>query len=136
MTLPVLAATLMSWAAVEFEPNSVVGHSRTGEASVTWFRSLFTTHPQPEVMQHAPAIYQIRALIILLLIAIWPYTRLGGMFLGPLIRWWKSMATAGSLRVATVRHAAMRRPNRAQPRAHRLNPARAGVFHALGYRSG
>lgn len=85
LTLPVLAGVLMSWVAVEFDPGSRDGRSRA-ETLFTWFRSLFTAHPNPDVMVHAPGLYQFRALMILLLIAIWPYTRLGGLFIGPLVR--------------------------------------------------
>jgi|GEM_PF-5735594 len=86
LTLPVLAGVLLSWAAVEFDTGYVDGRSHTAETLFPWFRSLFTAHPNPEVMTHSPVIYQARGLIILLLIAIWPYTRLGGLFVGPLIR--------------------------------------------------
>ncbi|MBU3063242.1 respiratory nitrate reductase subunit gamma [Nocardia sp. NEAU-G5] len=86
LTLPVLAGMLLSWAAVEFAPDSVVGPSRTADTLFIWFRSLFTAHPNAAVMAHAPGLYQLRGLMILLLIAIWPYTRLGGLFAGPLVR--------------------------------------------------
>lgn len=86
LMLPVLAGTLLSWAAVEFAPDSVGGRARAADTLFIWFRSLFTAHPNAAVMAHAPGLYQLRGLMILLLIAIWPYTRLGGLFVGPLVR--------------------------------------------------
>ncbi len=86
LTLPVLCGVLLSWAAVKFDPGSLEGRSRAAETLFVWFRSLFTVHPNPDVMVHAPGLYQARGLMILLLIAIWPYTRLGGLFIGPLVR--------------------------------------------------
>lgn len=49
-----------------------------------WFRSLFTLHPQPELMAGAPASFQIHALVVLTLLASWPYTRLVHVFSAPL----------------------------------------------------
>jgi len=85
LTLPVLGGVLLSWAAVKFDPGSFGGRS-PADTLFIWFRSLFTVHPNPDVMVHAPGLYQARGLMILLLIAIWPYTRLGGLFIGPLVR--------------------------------------------------
>jgi nitrate reductase gamma subunit len=86
LTLPVLGGMLLSWAAVEFAPGSVGGRPSAADTLFVWFRSLFTAHPDAAVMAHAPGLYQLRGLMILLLIAIWPYTRLGGLFVGPLVR--------------------------------------------------
>ncbi|MFD0360887.1 respiratory nitrate reductase subunit gamma [Nocardia sp. GCM10030253] len=86
ITLPVLIAGLLSGVLIRFDPNSSDAGYRTAESLFAWFRSLFTLHPYPEAMRHAPLIYQARGLILLLLIAIWPYTRLAGIFAGPIIR--------------------------------------------------
>lgn len=86
MTVPVLVAGLLSGVMIRFDPNSSDNGYRTAESLFAWFRSLFTLHPNPEAMQHAPLIYQARGLILLLLIAMWPYTRLAGIFAGPVIR--------------------------------------------------
>ncbi|MBS4728222.1 respiratory nitrate reductase subunit gamma [Mycobacterium sp. SM1] len=48
-----------------------------------WFRSLFSPHPAPELMTHAPWTFQAHALIVLALLGIWPYTRLVHMFSAP-----------------------------------------------------
>ncbi|MFE7800937.1 respiratory nitrate reductase subunit gamma [Nocardia sp. NPDC057440] len=86
ITLPVLVAGLLSGVMIRFDPNSSGNGYRTAESLFAWFRSLFTLHPNPDAMQHAPLIYQARGLILVLLIAMWPYTRLAGIFAGPVIR--------------------------------------------------
>ncbi len=48
-----------------------------------WFRSLFSLHPAPQLMADAPPTFQAHALIVLALLAIWPYTRLVHMFSAP-----------------------------------------------------
>jgi len=49
-----------------------------------WFRSLFTLAPQPELMVGIPISFQIHALVVLVLLAGWPYTRLVHVFSAPL----------------------------------------------------
>lgn len=84
ITFPALTAALLSGVFIEF------GHGereyRRAETLFAWFRSLFTIDPYPEAMAHAPLIYQARGLILLLIIGIWPYTRLAGIFAGPITR--------------------------------------------------
>lgn len=48
-----------------------------------WFRSLFSLHPAPELMADTPWTFQLHVLIVLALLAIWPYTRLVHMFSAP-----------------------------------------------------
>lgn len=103
ITLPVLIAALLSAVLIAIDPNSTDSRYRTAETLFTWARSLVTLQPNPEVMQNAPAIYQARGLIVMLLIAIWPYTRLAGIFTVPLlrllrraagvVRWWSATAS-------------------------------------------
>ncbi|MFI9507819.1 respiratory nitrate reductase subunit gamma [Nocardia sp. NPDC052566] len=49
-----------------------------------WFRSLFTLHPEPELMVGTPWTFQAHGIIVLTLIGIWPYTRLVHMFSAPI----------------------------------------------------
>ncbi|HEX4103542.1 MAG: respiratory nitrate reductase subunit gamma [Pseudonocardiaceae bacterium] len=49
-----------------------------------WFRSLFTLSPRPELMVGIPLSFQIHALVVLVLLAGWPYTRLVHVFSAPL----------------------------------------------------
>jgi nitrate reductase gamma subunit len=49
-----------------------------------WFRSLFTLAPQPQLMVGIPISFQIHALVVLVLLGIWPYTRLVHVFSAPL----------------------------------------------------
>jgi len=49
-----------------------------------WFRSLFTLTPQPQLMDGVPLAFQAHALIVLVLVALWPYTRLVHVFSAPL----------------------------------------------------
>ncbi|WP_225729376.1 MULTISPECIES: respiratory nitrate reductase subunit gamma [unclassified Nocardia] len=85
ITLPTLACGLITHAMIRFDPYDE-GGTRTAETLFVWFRSLFTLHPNPDIMRYAPLIYQARGLILLLLIAIWPYTRLASILLGPIKR--------------------------------------------------
>ncbi len=48
-----------------------------------WFRSLFSLHPNPDLMASAPWTFQAHVLVVLALLAIWPYTRLVHMFSAP-----------------------------------------------------
>jgi nitrate reductase gamma subunit len=48
-----------------------------------WFRSLFSLHPAPELMADAPLSFQVHVLIVVVLLGIWPYTRLVHMFSAP-----------------------------------------------------
>ncbi|KZS71876.1 nitrate reductase [Mycobacterium kansasii] len=48
-----------------------------------WFRSLLSVHPVVELMAHAPWSFQMHVLIVLVLLGIWPYTRLVHMFSAP-----------------------------------------------------
>jgi len=56
------------------------------KANFSWFGSLFTIDPNPEAIVHAPLVHQGRGLILLLIIGVWPYTRLAGIFAGPVVR--------------------------------------------------
>lgn len=49
-----------------------------------WFRSLFTFNPRPQLMDGVPVNFQIHVLVVLLLVAVWPYTRLVHVFSAPL----------------------------------------------------
>ncbi|MBF6174449.1 respiratory nitrate reductase subunit gamma [Nocardia blacklockiae] len=85
MTFPVLTAVVLSGILVRFDPSSTDGNYRAAETIFVWTRSLFTLSPNTEVIAHASALYQSRALIVMLLVAIWPYTRLAGIFAGPVV---------------------------------------------------
>jgi len=86
ITFPTLTAALLSGVIIEYDPTTVAREYRTGETLFAWFRSLVTIDPNPEAMQHAPLIYQARGLILLLVLGIWPFTRLAGIFAGPVVR--------------------------------------------------
>ncbi|MGH3516042.1 MAG: respiratory nitrate reductase subunit gamma [Haloechinothrix sp.] len=49
-----------------------------------WFRSLFSLSPQPELMVGTPISFQVHNVVVLALLAIWPYTRLVHFFSAPL----------------------------------------------------
>jgi len=48
-----------------------------------WFRGLLTLSPDPRLMVTAPPSYQLHALVVLALLALWPYTRLVHVFSAP-----------------------------------------------------
>jgi nitrate reductase gamma subunit len=85
-TLPILIAGLLSGVIIAFDPNSTDTENGAADTLFVWFPALFTLHPQPEAMVHAPVIYQARGLIVLTIIGIWPYTRLAGILALPLAR--------------------------------------------------
>jgi nitrate reductase gamma subunit len=65
--------------------SNLIGSGYDYRATVSpWFRSLFTIHPQPELMAGTPVSFQIHNLIVLTLLGIWPYTRLVHVFSAPL----------------------------------------------------
>lgn len=82
-TLPTLAAVLLSGVIVRLD--SIHSESRSSQTLFAWFRSLLTIHPHADTMSHAPLLYQARGLILLLFVAIWPYTRLAGTFARPIV---------------------------------------------------
>ncbi|MFI6999155.1 respiratory nitrate reductase subunit gamma [Nocardia sp. NPDC050175] len=86
VTFPILVAGLLTWVAIKFDPNSTDNGYRIAETLFAWFRSLFSLHPNPEAMQRAPFIYQTRGLVLMLFIAIWPYTRLASFLAEPAYR--------------------------------------------------
>ncbi|ANP56494.1 nitrate reductase gamma subunit [Streptomyces griseochromogenes] len=53
------------------------------ETIAPWARSLFTLRPGTELMAHVPVLFQIHAVIGMVLIAMVPYTRLVHMFSAP-----------------------------------------------------
>jgi nitrate reductase gamma subunit len=63
--------------------NLVRGTYDYRETVSPWFRSLFTTSPDPDLMSGIPASFQVHALVVLSLIALWPYTRLVHVFSAP-----------------------------------------------------
>lgn len=64
--------------------NLIGGGYNYRETVSPWFRSLFALTPQPELMVGVPLSFQIHALIVLVLLAGWPYTRLVHVFSAPL----------------------------------------------------
>lgn len=65
--------------------SNLIGGGYDYRATVSpWFRSLFTLSPQPALMVGIPISFQIHALIVLVLLAGWPYTRLVHVFSAPL----------------------------------------------------
>jgi len=46
------------------------------ESVAPWFRGFFLLQPKPKIMLDAPLVYQIHALTTVLLLAVWPFSRL------------------------------------------------------------
>jgi nitrate reductase gamma subunit len=64
--------------------SNLIGGGYDYRATVSpWFRSLFTLSPQPDLMVGIPLSFQIHALVVLILLAGWPYTRLVHVFSAP-----------------------------------------------------
>lgn len=79
LTVPLLLAGAITGIAVVAGPFTIVDSDAPARTLFPWFRSLFTAHPEYTSMTDARVVYQIRALVVLSLIAVWPYTRLGGV---------------------------------------------------------
>ena len=54
------------------------------EGVSVWVRSLFTLDPNVAVMAHAPVVYQLHTLLGVVLLALWPFSRLVHAFTAPL----------------------------------------------------
>ncbi|BAW06600.1 respiratory nitrate reductase subunit gamma [Nocardia seriolae] len=102
LTLPALIAALVSAVLVAFDANSTDNGYRTAETLFTWARSLVMLRPDIHAMQHAPALYQGRALIVMLIVAIWPFTRLAGILTVPAVRLARQVAQAPYRSASTV----------------------------------
>ncbi|MQY19577.1 respiratory nitrate reductase subunit gamma [Nocardia macrotermitis] len=94
ITLPVLGAALLSGVLVIFDPKSTGSRDIAAHTLFTWFPSLFSTHPDPAAMADAPLLHRIRALTVVVAIALWPYTRLAGLFFCPIERTVRRLVTA------------------------------------------
>ncbi|PXX71417.1 nitrate reductase gamma subunit [Nocardia tenerifensis] len=79
-----LAAALLTGLLNTWGSNLVWGTYNYRETVSPWFRSLFTLHPEPDLMVGTPWTFQAHGLIVLTLIGLWPYTRLVHMFSAPL----------------------------------------------------
>lgn len=65
--------------------NNLIGGGYEYRETVSpWFRSLFSVDPDPDLMVGIPTSFQIHALVVLALLALWPYTRLVHVFSAPL----------------------------------------------------
>ncbi|HEU0088326.1 MAG TPA: respiratory nitrate reductase subunit gamma [Pseudonocardiaceae bacterium] len=65
--------------------SNLIGGGYDYRATVSpWFRGLFTLSPQPDLMVGVPIGFQLHNLVVLVLLAIWPYTRLVHVFSAPL----------------------------------------------------
>lgn len=79
-----LAAALVTGLLNTVGSNLLWGTYNYRETVSPWFRSIFTLHPQPELMVGTPWTFQAHGLVVLTLIGIWPYTRLVHMFSAPI----------------------------------------------------
>lgn len=50
-----------------------------------WFRGVFSLHPEVQVMQNAPLIFRIHTTLGMLMIAMFPFTRLVHAFSAPVL---------------------------------------------------
>ena len=94
ITLPILTVAILSGVLVIFDPKTTGSHDMAARTLFVWFPSLFSLDPQPAVMTRAPLLYQFRALTVVSAIALWPYTRLAGLFLCPIERTVRRLITA------------------------------------------
>lgn len=79
-----LAGALITGMLNTIGSNLLWGTYNYRETVSPWFRSLFTIHPEPQLMVGTPWTFQAHGIIVLALIGIWPYTRLVHMFSAPI----------------------------------------------------
>jgi nitrate reductase gamma subunit len=79
-----LSAAILTGMLNTLGSNLIGGGYNYRETVSPWFRRLFTPSPQPELMAATPISFQIHNLMVLTLLAIWPYTRLVHVFSAPL----------------------------------------------------
>ncbi|MBF6081469.1 respiratory nitrate reductase subunit gamma [Nocardia cyriacigeorgica] len=79
LTAALVTGLMNTWGA-----NLIFGTYNYRETVSPWFRSLFTLNPQPELMVDTPWPFQLHGLVVLTLVALWPYTRLVHMFSAPI----------------------------------------------------
>ncbi|MFI6868804.1 respiratory nitrate reductase subunit gamma [Nocardia sp. NPDC050406] len=84
MMYALLAGALVTGMLNTLGSNLLWGTYNYRETVSPWFRSLFTFHPEPELMVGTPWTFQAHGLIVLALIGVWPYTRLVHMFSAPI----------------------------------------------------
>ena len=63
--------------------NLIAGRYDYRETVSPWFRSLFGLDPRPELMTGVPLTFRVHVLVVLSLVALWPYTRLVHVFSAP-----------------------------------------------------
>lgn len=81
----VLLAAAIVTGMVNTVGDNLIGGGYDYRATVApWFRSLFTLNPQPDLMVGTPTSFQVHNIIVLTLLAVWPYTRLVHVFSAPL----------------------------------------------------
>ncbi|WP_433590612.1 respiratory nitrate reductase subunit gamma [Nocardia sp. CA-145437] len=102
LTLPLLSAALLSAVLVTFDGSATDGRYRAAETLFPWARSLLNLHPDTSGMDHAPLLYQARGLIVVAIIAIWPYTRLAGILSVPTLRLLRQAVPASYRSAPTV----------------------------------
>ncbi|MFE5288515.1 respiratory nitrate reductase subunit gamma [Nocardia sp. NPDC056611] len=102
LTLPLLSAALLSAVLVTFDGSATDGRYRAAETLFPWARSLLALHPDTSGMDHAPLLYQARGLIVVAIIAIWPYTRLAGILSVPTLRLLRQAVPASYRSAPTV----------------------------------
>lgn len=83
LVFPLLAVGLLLGIAVRFAPDESDSNYLARETLYPWFHSLFTFGPKPELMANAPMLCQGRALFVLVVFGVWPFTRLVGVFVAP-----------------------------------------------------
>jgi nitrate reductase gamma subunit len=60
------------------------------ESIAPWLRGILTFRPHPELMADVPLLFKLHILFVMLLIAIWPFTRLVHVLSLPIVFIWRS----------------------------------------------
>lgn len=93
VVLPLLATALMTGVIARFDSSPLGINYLPRQTIIPWVRSVLSLHPRPELMAHAPVICQLRAVTVLIVVAIWPFTRMVHVFAGPVLEAAQRLAT-------------------------------------------
>jgi len=69
---------------------NIDGHFDYRESIAPWLRGLLTLRPDPTLMVNVPIIFKLHIFLVMLLLAVWPFTRLVHVLSFPIVYIWRS----------------------------------------------
>ncbi len=69
---------------------NIPGHFDYRESIAPWLRGILTFRPDPYLMLNVPFVFKLHIVFVMLLLAIWPFTRLVHVLSFPIVFIWRS----------------------------------------------